>query len=508
MSALLLIARVLLGGVFLFAGFAKLRDPNGTRRAAVGFGVPELLAGPIARVLPFAEIILALGLLPLATAAWCATAIAVLLVAFSIAITISIASGRQTVCNCFGETSSAPVGWSSVARNVTLGAAAALIAWPRAAGAGPSLLAWWQDSSPESRPALALALAAVLACAGLAWVCLGLLRQHGRLLLRIEALEQARPATAHVNGPALSAPPAPGPVATPPGLPVGTPLPAFSLKDLSGHRVGNSELRALRRPVLLLFSDPNCGPCNSMRADLDRWAAQYADRFALVVATRGAKDANRKSYAKTAAAHVLLDGDTKLAGQLSTMPTPSAIVVDAEGVIRSDVAIGQRGIEALIASLAGTVPSPSATAESGAASAAHAIGARVPGFDLPKATGGRLSASALTGSRTLLVFWNPGCGFCMQMLAGLQRWETTRASDAPRMLLVSAGSPEENLVTGLTSPIGLDDDFTVGKALAVPGTPSAVLVDAEGRIASEIAVGEPAIWRLFGVQPPAPGAKK
>ena len=500
MSTVLLIARVLLGGVFVFAGLAKLRDPNGTRRAAVDFGVPELLARPIARVLPFAEIVLALGLLPLTSAALAATTIAALLVVFTIAIAISILSGNQTVCHCFGETGSTPVGWSSVARNVALAAMAVFIAWPKATDAGPSLLAWWRDASPDARPVLALALTALIACIGLGWVCLGLLRQHGRLLLRIEALEQARPATAHVHGEAHTVP-VPGSVGTPPGLPVGTPVPAFLLKDLAGLRVGNADLRTLRRPVLLLFSDPNCGPCNSMRPDLERWAAQYADRFALVVATRGAKDANRKHYAGTAASYVLLDTDMKLAEQLSTMPTPSALVVDAQGVIRSDVAIGQRGIEALVASLTGTVPTPSAETGGGASAVARDIGVAMLAFDLPAVAGGRVSETALKGETTLLMFWNPGCGFCMQMLAGLRHWESTRAKDSPRMMVVSAGTPADNMAMALTSTIGLDANFSLGNALGVPGTPSAVLVDAQGCIASEIAVSEPAIWRLLGVEP-------
>jgi hypothetical protein len=37
-------SRLLLVGVFLIAAVAKLADPAGSRRAVVGFGVPERLA--------------------------------------------------------------------------------------------------------------------------------------------------------------------------------------------------------------------------------------------------------------------------------------------------------------------------------------------------------------------------------------------------------------------------------------------------------------------------------
>jgi hypothetical protein len=48
----------------------------------------------------------------------------------------------------------------------------------------------------------------------------------------------------------------------------------------------------------------------------------------------------------------------------------------------------------------------------------------------------------------------------------------------------------------LQSPVVLDQTFTTGQAFGVSGTPSAVLVDAEGMIASEIAVGAQAVLAL------------
>ena len=51
---------------------------------------------------------------------------------------------------------------------------------------------------------------------------------------------------------------------------------------------------------------------------------------------------------------------------------------------------------------------------------------------------------------------------------------------------------------GLTSPMLLDQQFAVGRAFGASGTPSAVLVDAEGKVASEVAVGAPAVLELAG----------
>jgi thiol-disulfide isomerase/thioredoxin len=52
----------------------------------------------------------------------------------------------------------------------------------------------------------------------------------------------------------------------------------------------------------------------------------------------------------------------------------------------------------------------------------------------------------------LVLFWNPGCGFCQQMLPDLKQWESNPPEEAPKLLLVSAGSEEVNKEMGLIPP--------------------------------------------------------
>jgi thiol-disulfide isomerase/thioredoxin len=99
---------------------------------------------------------------------------------------------------------------------------------------------------------------------------------------------------------------------------------------------------------------------------------------------------------------------------------------------------------------------------------------------------------------SLVLFWNPGCGFCQQMLPDLKQWEANSPEDAPKLLVVSAGSEEANKEMGLASPVVLDQQFAVGRAFGASGTPSAVFVDAEGKVASEVAVGASAVMELAG----------
>jgi thiol-disulfide isomerase/thioredoxin len=90
------------------------------------------------------------------------------------------------------------------------------------------------------------------------------------------------------------------------------------------------------------------------------------------------------------------------------------------------------------------------------------------------------------GQQTLLLFWNPGCGFCQQMLPDLREWEENATEEAPKLLVVSAGTEEANREQGLSSTVVLDQNFATGRAFGASGTPSAVLVDAEGKVVGSL----------------------
>jgi hypothetical protein len=82
------------------------------------------------------------------------------------------------------------------------------------------------------------------------------------------------------------------------------------------------------------------------------------------------------------------------------------------------------------------------------------------------------------------------------MLPDIKDWEANPPEGAPKLLFVSAGTEEANREMGLRSTVVLDQQFAVGRAFGASGTPSAVLVDADGQVASEVAVGAPAVLEL------------
>jgi thiol-disulfide isomerase/thioredoxin len=499
MDTVLLVARLVLAAVFAVAAFAKLLDREGAREAVSGFRVPDVLVRPVAALLPLAELGVAVALLPASSARWGAVGALALLLAFCAAIAASMIRGEAPDCHCFGQIHSEPVGARTLVRNGLLAAAAALVVIEPSGTAGPSAVAWVGRLSPVELGLVCggVALAAV-AGAG-AWFMLALLRQHGRVLLRLDELEARLDA-----GGAAGARPVPAEPAY--GLPVGTPAPEFGLPGLYGETVTLESLTAAELPVLLLFTDPGCGPCNALLPQIAQWQHEHADELELAVLTRGTADDNRAKSREHGVAGIWLDSDLTVYNSYEVPATPAAVVVDAQGRIASSVSAGGDAIEALVERVlqgaplevvhVGAVTGGAAPAPPPPPPPALPVGTSAPELGRPDLDGTPVSLSDKDRD-TLVLFWNPGCGFCQQMLDDLREWEQSAPEDGPRLVLVSAGSESENRDMGLRAPIVLDQGFETGRAFGTTGTPSGMLIDSDGRIASDLAVGAPAVMSLI-----------
>jgi thiol-disulfide isomerase/thioredoxin len=271
----LLVARLLLAGVFLVAGVAKLADRAGSRQAIVDSGLPAWLATPLGIVLPLAELAVAVALIPVSTAWWGALGALALLLLFTAGIGINLARGRQQECHYCGQLHSAPAGWSTLFRNGALAGVSGFVLWEGREGAGPSAICWLGALSTAQLLLFIGGLLVLVLLAAVAWFLVHLLRQNGRLLVRLEALEQS---IASGEGPTpAQEQPAENEAQQAPGLPVGTQAPSFSLQGLYSEALTLEALRAPGKPVMLLFTDPNCGPCNALLPGLSRWQQDQAE---------------------------------------------------------------------------------------------------------------------------------------------------------------------------------------------------------------------------------------
>ena len=256
MNIVLLLARVLLALIFIFSGLAKLIDPAGSRKAMRDFGVPAWLAPPFAILLPLAELVLA-GMLIFPVSAWWGALVALaLLILFTGAVAYQLARGRTPGCNCFGQVSSKPIGGDTLVRNFIFLALAGLIVGFGRLYPENGVLDWWGQSQVPQRVEVIAGTFIIGMLILETWIVFRVLRQHGELLLRLGDLEARL-----VQNETQRMPAAP---ASTVGLPIGSMAPAFSLPGLYGEIITLDFLRAPNLPVLLIFSDPGCGPCNEL----------------------------------------------------------------------------------------------------------------------------------------------------------------------------------------------------------------------------------------------------
>ncbi len=129
------------------------------------------------------------------------------------------------------------------------------------------------------------------------------------------------------------------------------------------------------------------------------------------------------------------------------------------------------------------------------------VGSEAPAFDLPVLSGGRTSLSQYRGRKVLLMFFNPQCGFCTQMLPALAALPTDE-KNGPLPVVITTGNADDNRRLfdehKVRCPILLQDQMTVAAKYQVNGTPMGYLIDDQGRIASPLTVGADALVALAG----------
>lgn len=130
-------------------------------------------------------------------------------------------------------------------------------------------------------------------------------------------------------------------------------------------------------------------------------------------------------------------------------------------------------------------------------------GSVAPEFELADSRGGITGLQQLLarGTSVVLMFVHPGCEICAILAGELPRWQH-RLRDRLTIVVIANGDVAENLAWGRERGLGdipmlVQQGNEVALRYRVRGTPSAVLVDADGRIAASVARGPIAIRELF-----------
>ena len=99
-----LIARVVIGAIFIYAGFMKIQDPAAFAKAVDSYQMlPSVFVGLIAVVLPMTELIAGLALVFTKWSRESALLILAMLVVFLVGLSQASIRGLEISCGCFGE---------------------------------------------------------------------------------------------------------------------------------------------------------------------------------------------------------------------------------------------------------------------------------------------------------------------------------------------------------------------------------------------------------------------
>jgi peroxiredoxin len=400
---------------------------------------------------------------------------------------------------------------------------------------------------------LALAWAFIVAGCWLGWQ---LLRQNGRLLLRLEELEKGLHELEFGEGDHPSA------------LTVGVEAPGFELPDLEGKQHTLSQYRG--QSVLLIFFNPACGFCRELAPKLANVAAgfqlaveggilppgelapphaarpnshdnsprdaspaglearlngsQRCQPLQVLIVSTGTAEANRTLFAQQKVSWpVLLQKEDEVAASYQANGTPSGYWISPEGKIASELAMGGDAIRELMGR---KTKQPKVEVDQGLLSSNGGEGEEqrnnrftertlarskikrdglkagtvAPEFRLPRLDGrGDLALSDLRGKPVLLVFSSPHCGPCNALATELEKFH--RAHTDLKLVMISKGESKENRAKvkehGLTFPIVLQQQWEISRRYAMFATPVAYLIDEMGVIINDVAVGMDRILALL-----------
>jgi peroxiredoxin len=269
------------------------------------------------------------------------------------------------------------------------------------------------------------------------WLAWQLLKQNGRLLLRLEELEKRIDLLEF------------GEEERPKGLSLGSDAPAFELPDLAGER---NSLAQYRRPLVLIFFNPACSFCRELLPKLKEKVENRKQKVeitagseglgvgsppeepSVLIISTGEREANRTLFEEhKVSLPVLIQKGAEVAEPYQATGTPSGYLIDADGKIGSGLAIGADALLALLDGKTGNrkqkaeiEQGPSVTvagnghdrdnrfkerslARSKIKRDGLKAGTVAPEFRLPRVDGrGELELNELRGRKVLLVFSKSG----------------------------------------------------------------------------------------------------
>ena len=309
-----------------------------------------------------------------------------------------------------------------------------------------------------------MALLAILSI-GLTALLYQLVKQQGRLLLRLDQVERQLgiDPSRSIDRESIRLR-----ARTSSGLPVGTLLP-----DFEEHR---------GRKVLLVNWSPRCGYCDLIAPDLEALAPDLEKAGVRLILQETPIE--------------VFDG----------LGTPVAYLVDEEGRTERPLAVGSDQVldlarKALPKTALKKLPLSASRIERDGLKP----GTTAPVFTLPDIHGGTVSLDQYRGRKVLLVFSDPHCEPCEQLGPQLQRIHDQHRDNGLAVMMIGRGEPEEHRrkaeQQGFEFPVALQRKWEISREYGIFATPVGFLIDENGVIARGVAKGNDEILTLASLVP-------
>lgn len=352
----------------------------------------------------------------------------------------------------------------------------------------------------------------VVMVAGCWFALFQLVRQQGRILLRLDEIESRvssaalvdrAPRAALVDEPrgADDVPHYEAPIQQ--GIAVGQLAPTFRLRDVTGRAITLESYRGRR--VLLVHWSTQCGFCDMMAPELAALQpALRANGVELLFVSYGDAEANiRMASEHGFDAPVLLQKPGETIEAFATYGTPVAYLLDADGRVAEPLAIGAEQVPALARRAAGTrssLPGERPLSESRIPRDGLPAGTPAPTFTLPDVHGRTVSLESFRGRQVLLVFSDPNCGPCDELAPHLARVHREHRDNNLAVVMVGRGDLAENqrkvAELGLEFPVVMQEKWKLSKEYGIFATPVGFLIGEDGVIKRDVAMGGSAILSL------------
>ena len=312
------------------------------------------------------------------------------------------------------------------------------------------------------------------------------------------------------------------------GLPLGGKAPTFALPDLDGAVRSVEDYRG--EPFVLTFFATDCGFCQELAPRLGE--LEEGGHPLVLVSHGDPEETRRQSVEHGWQCDVIVEpeGQREVMTAYEAPGTPSGYLIDADGLIASRLALGGDAVLALRSAMAvagsehadggsgNGLGAPLSTHLSQLEVAAGAVslrsrpvtestivrdglraGAEAPNFVLADLDGKPHSLLDYRGKRVLLVFSDVTCGPCEEVAVELVR-RYKRRPKGLEIVMIGRGDPETNRrsakVMRYPFPMLLQKSWEVSKLYGMYATPIGYLIDENGIIVEDVAVGPQPILDL------------